>query len=106
VGAVQAYVVERGSGSVRSDVCWAKQQVQAEVQLGSPWGFKTVRMAVLVEHEKRGGEYEQSWTLSRSMTYATCRPRIWRNGSTAERISRDFGNYSGATASCWCPCEP
>jgi hypothetical protein len=84
----------------------AKQQVQAEVQLGWPWGFKTVRMAVLVEHEKRGGEYEQFSTLSRSMTYATCRPRIWRNGSTAERISRDFSNYSGATASRWCPCEP
>jgi hypothetical protein len=83
----------------------AKQQVQAEVQLGWPRGFETVRMAVLVEHEKREEEDEQSWTLSRSMTYATCRPRIWRNGSTAERISRDLDNYSGATASRWCPCE-
>jgi hypothetical protein len=36
----------------------AKQQVQAEVQLGWPWGFKTVRMAVLVEHEKRGGSMD------------------------------------------------
>jgi hypothetical protein len=34
----------------------AKQQVQAEVQLGWPWGFETVPTAVLVEHEKREGE--------------------------------------------------
>jgi hypothetical protein len=31
----------------------AKQQLQAEVQLGRPWGFEAVLMAVLLAHEKR-----------------------------------------------------
>ena len=31
----------------------AKRQVQAEVQLGRPWGLEAVVMAVILEHEKR-----------------------------------------------------
>jgi hypothetical protein len=31
----------------------ATQQLQAEVQLGRPWGFETFLVAVLVAHEKR-----------------------------------------------------
>jgi hypothetical protein len=31
----------------------ATQQLQAEVQLGQPWTFETVLMAVLFAHEKR-----------------------------------------------------
>ena len=31
----------------------ATQQVQAEVQLGRPWRFEAVLMAVLLAHEKR-----------------------------------------------------
>jgi hypothetical protein len=31
----------------------AKQQLQLEVQLGRPWRFEVVLMAVLLEHEKR-----------------------------------------------------
>ena len=34
----------------------AMQQLQAEVQLGRPWRFEVVLMAVLLEHEKRVGE--------------------------------------------------
>jgi hypothetical protein len=32
---------------------WAQQQVQAEVQLGRPWRFEAVLVAVLLAHEKR-----------------------------------------------------
>jgi hypothetical protein len=31
----------------------ATQRLQAEVQLGRPWRFEVVLMAVLLEHEKR-----------------------------------------------------
>jgi hypothetical protein len=31
----------------------AKQQLEAEVQLGRPWSFEAVILAVLLEHEKR-----------------------------------------------------
>jgi hypothetical protein len=31
----------------------ATQQLQAEVQLGQPWMFEAVLMAVLLDHEKR-----------------------------------------------------
>jgi hypothetical protein len=31
----------------------AKQQLQAEVQLGQPWRFEAVLMAVLLAHEKK-----------------------------------------------------
>jgi hypothetical protein len=34
----------------------AKQQLQAEVQLGRPWKFEAVLMAVLLAHEKRAVE--------------------------------------------------
>jgi len=32
---------------------WATQPLQAEVQLGRPWTFEAVFMAVLLAHEKR-----------------------------------------------------
>ena len=31
----------------------AKEQLKAEIQLGRPWGFELVLMAVMLEHEKR-----------------------------------------------------
>jgi hypothetical protein len=34
----------------------AKQQLQAEIQLGRPWRFETIVMAVFLEHEKKVGE--------------------------------------------------
>ena len=83
----------------------AKQQVQAEVQLGWPWGFKTVRMAVLVEHEKRGGV----WTILdvvevndiRYMPASDLAQRLYRRADIAglRQLLRRYGEPL-------VPCEP
>jgi hypothetical protein len=43
----------------------AKEQLQAEVQLGRPWRFETIVIAVLLEHEKCVMEITQRFEQQR-----------------------------------------